>query len=133
MIVDSSEWDTPGYGLLSGVFERTAVSDIAWARLYEWRVDLARYWPAIAEQEIRVRGPRAEASLLRAWLNARLGRAIRPVEPADELAVRLGGEDLPPPRVPTPDPSALLSAELDRLDRDPIFEEAVRAAAYAQG
>jgi glucose-6-phosphate dehydrogenase assembly protein OpcA len=133
LIVDSSEWDEPGYGLLAGVFERTAVSDLAWARLYEWRVELARYWPAIAEQEIRVRGPRAEASLLRAWLNARLARAIRPVEPAEELGVRLGGEDLPQPSVPTLDQSRLLSAELDRFDRDPIFEEAVRAAAYAQG
>ena len=64
VIVDSSEWETLAYGLLAGVFERTAVSDLVWARTYEWRVELARYWPAISEQEIRVRGPRADASLL---------------------------------------------------------------------
>ncbi len=133
VIVDSSEWETLAYGLLAGVFERTAVSDLVWARTYEWRVELARYWPAISEQEIRVRGPRADASLLRAWLNARLNRAIRPVEPAEELGVRLGGEDLPPPSVPTADASALLSAELDRFGRDATYEEAVRAAAYALG
>ena len=131
VIVDSSEWHELLYGELARVFDRTAVSDIAWARTYDWRVELAKYWPAIREQEIRVRGPRAEATLLRAWLNARLDRAIRPIEPAPELGVRLGGEDLRPPRVPPPSASDLLSAELDRFSRDRIYEEAVAAAASA--
>jgi hypothetical protein len=129
LVVDSSEWDELAYGDLARTFGRTAVSDIAWARTLEWRAELAKYWPAIREQEIRVRGPRAEATLLRAWLNARLDRAIRPLEPAGEVSVRLGGEELRPPRTPVPDPSDLLSAELDKFGRDAVYEEAVAAAA----
>ncbi len=128
LIVDSSEWSEPRYEELQAVFGRTAVSDIAWARTLQWRTELARYWPAIREQEIHIRGPRAEGTLLRAWLNARLERAIRPIEEGKQLHVRLGGEKLPPPRDPDLDPSDLLSAELDRFGRDPIYEEAVRAA-----
>jgi hypothetical protein len=131
VIVDSSEWDELRYAELQWAFPVTAVSDIAWARIYEWRVELAKYWPSIREQEIRIRGPRAEATLLRAWLNVRLDRAIRPIEPAGEVGVRLGGEEIKPPRTPMPSPSDLLSAELDRFGRDPIYEEAVRAASGA--
>jgi hypothetical protein len=129
LIVDSSEWDELRYDELQGVFARTAVSDIAWARTLQWRIELARYWPGIREQEIHIRGPRAEGELLRAWLNARLDRAIRALEEGKELAVRLGGEKLPRPREPDLSPSDLLSAELDRFGRDPVYEEAVRAAA----
>jgi glucose-6-phosphate dehydrogenase assembly protein OpcA len=128
VIVDSSEWDELRYDELWEAFARTAVSDIAWARTYAWRIELARYWPTIREQEIRIRGPRAEATLLRAWLNTRLDRAIRPTEPAGELGVRLGGEQIRPPRSDAPSPSDLLSAELDRFGRDRIYEEAVSAA-----
>ena len=129
LVVDSAEWREPGSEALVKLFGRTAVSDIAWARTAPWRAELARYWPSIREQEIYVRGPRAEATLLRAWLGARLGRAIRSVETADELGVRLGGEELVPPRSGQATPSDLLSAELDRYGRDPIYEEAVAAAA----
>jgi hypothetical protein len=131
VIVDSSEWDELRYAELQWAFPVTAVSDIAWARIHEWRVELAKYWPSIREQEIRIRGPRAEATLLRAWLNVRLDRAIRPIEPAGEVGVRLGGEEIKPPRTPMPSPSDLLSAELDRFGREPIYEEAVRAASGA--
>jgi hypothetical protein len=127
VIVDSSEWEALRYAGLAQAFDRTAVSDIAWARLGDWRRELAGYWPAIREQEIRVRGPRAEATLLRGWLHARLGRAIRAIEPAGELGVRLGGEELPPPREEHASPSDLLSRELDRFTRDRIYEEAVLA------
>jgi hypothetical protein len=129
LIVDSSEWDEPRYDELLGIFGLTAVSDIAWARTLPWRMELARYWPGIREQEIHIRGPRAEGNLLRAWLNARLDRAIRSVEEGKHLSVRLGGEKLPTPREADLSPSDLLSAEIDRLGRDPIYEEAVRAAA----
>jgi hypothetical protein len=128
LVVDSSEWEELRYGELARVFERTAVSDIAWARTYDWRVIVAGCWPGIREQEIRVRGPRAEATLLRGWLKGRLGRAIRPVEPAGELGVRLGGEELPAPHELPRSPSDLLSAELDRFGRDRVYEEAVQAA-----
>jgi glucose-6-phosphate dehydrogenase assembly protein OpcA len=129
VVVDSSEWDELCYAELAEAFEQTAVSDIAWSRIYDWRVVLGGYWPAIREQEIRIRGPRAEASLLRGWLMAQLGRAVRPFEPAGDVTVRLGGEDLPPPRVETRSPSDLLSAELDHFGRDRVYEKAVRAAA----
>ena len=127
-VVDSSEWDEPRYQELSEVFETAAVSDIAWARTHDWRVKLAGCWPGIAEQEIHVRGPRAEAALVRGWLASRLRRTIRPVEPAGELGVRLGGEDLRPPHEPTRTPSDLLSAELDHFGRDRVYEAAVLAA-----
>ena len=63
VIVDSSEWESLRYHELADVFELTAVSDIAWARTDEWRIALAAHWPAIASQEIAIRGPRAEAAL----------------------------------------------------------------------
>jgi hypothetical protein len=129
VVVDSSEWDELRYRELSESFDRTALSDIAWARVYDWRVALAGYWPTVREQEIRVRGPRAEATLLRGWLAAQLRRAVRPVEPAGELAVRLGGEELPSPRTEPRSPSDLLSAELDRFARDRVYEAAVAASA----
>jgi hypothetical protein len=133
VIVDSAEWDELRYPELAGVFERAAVSDIAWARLEDWRVALAGYWPAIREQEIHVRGPRAEAALLRAWLRSRLGRAIRAAEPAGELGVRLGGEELPPPPEEPLSASDRLSRELDRFSRDRTYEESVLAVVEDPG
>jgi hypothetical protein len=129
LIVDSSEWDELRYDELAALFGRTAVSDIAWARTDDWRRALADCWPGIREQEIRIRGPRAEAELLRGWLNARLDRSVRPIEPASTLAVRLGGEQLPHPTDEAANPSDLLSAELDNYSRNPIYEAAVLAAA----
>jgi hypothetical protein len=131
LVVDSAEWGDLRYDDLAGELGRTAVSDIAWARTRPWRAELARTWPGIREQEIRIRGPRAEATLLRGWLNARLDRAINPIEAAAKLAVRLGGEELAPPRMPAPTASDLLSGELDRFGRDPIYEQALLAAAGA--
>jgi glucose-6-phosphate dehydrogenase assembly protein OpcA len=128
VIVDSSEWNNLAYHELAVSFGESAISDIAWARTTPWRIELARCWPAIAEQEIRIHGPRAEAVLLQGWLNARLERAIRPVEPAGELGVRLGGEELRPPKIAPLTPSDLLSAELDSFARDPVYEEAALAA-----
>ena len=131
VIVDSSEWDALRYPELAEVFETTAISDLAWARLHGWRLELASRWPEIREQEIRIRGPEAEAGLLRGWLASRLGRTVRPLEPADELGVRLGGEELRPPPGPEPTPSDLLSDQLDVFSRDRVYEEAVLAAASA--
>jgi hypothetical protein len=128
LVVDSGEWDELRYAELVDVFERTAVTDIAWARTTPWRALLARYWPGIREQEIRVRGPLAEGTLLRAWLAARLKRTIRPLEEAEALGVQLGGEVLPQPADDGKTPADLLSDELDRFGRDPVYEQAVRAA-----
>lgn len=131
IVIDSREWREPtrGYARLVELFDRVAVSDIAWSMTSAWRLTLAKLWPTIAEQEIRVRGPAAEASLLRAWLASRLRRAVRPVESADAIEVQLGGERIPPPRTEPMSPAELLSNELDKFSREPVYEEAVRAAA----
>ena len=118
----------PPRRVASAAFERTAVSDIAWARLRDWRIELAGRWPEIREQEIHVSGPRPEAALLRGWLAARLERTLRPLEEAPELGVRLGGEQLAAPHADPASPSDLLSAELDRFTRDRVYEQALLAA-----
>jgi hypothetical protein len=69
--------------------------------------------------------------LLRGWLGARLERTIRPVEPAGELIVAVGSDEVRVARAQQHSPSELLSGELDRFGRDRIYEEAVRNAATA--
>jgi hypothetical protein len=134
LIVDSTEWpNLPGpYAELAEVFDKVAVSDIAWARTSRWRRQLASLWPEIATVErIKVKGTAAQASLLAGWLRSRLGRAIElEHEPADTLGgVEIDGEATPFPPGDPPPPSDLLSEELDRFERDPVYEEAVRSAA----
>jgi glucose-6-phosphate dehydrogenase assembly protein OpcA len=131
LVVDSREWREPveSYKRLVEIFERVAVSDIAWSLTYDWRLELARLWPTIAEQEVRIRGPQAQAALLRGWLASRLRRPVRPVEPADDLGVQLGGERLATPQTEQLSPADLLSNELDRFSRDRIYEAAVRTVA----
>jgi glucose-6-phosphate dehydrogenase assembly protein OpcA len=129
LIVDSEEWEELRYAELTEVFDSVAVSDIAWRRTESWRFELAKHWPAIREQEVEVRGPRAEATLLRAWLCARLRRELPQIEIAKKVTVRLDGEEVPTPRPLYETPSDLLSAELDQFAHDPIYEEAVRTAA----
>jgi hypothetical protein len=134
VIVDSSEWGELRYDELAAAFPRTAVSDLVWARIHPWRVALAHRWPAIARQEVEIRGPRAEAALLRGWLGARLERALPPVTVADEIGVRVEGDEVAADNEPLGSPSDLLSAELDHTGRDSIYEQAVaRAAADARG
>jgi len=134
LIVDSGEWDDlPGdYGELSKSFDRTAVSDIAFRRSLRWRVMLAELWPGIADvKKVAVTGPKADALLLAGWLRSRLDRKVElDHEEADELrAVSIDGDPVTAPRGEMPDPSQLLSAELDQFGRDPVYEEAVRATA----
>ena len=131
LVVDSQEWDALRYDDLAKVFERTAVSDIAWRRTESWRFELARHWPDIRDQEIELSGPRAEATLLRAWLCSRLARPLEDIALAEapRVTVRLAGDDLPRPRPLYDTPSDLLSAELDQFARDRLYEEAARAAA----
>ena len=129
LVVDSREWREPveGYKRLVEIFDRVAVSDIAWSLTYQWRLELSKLWPTIAEQEVRIRGPQAQAALLRGWLTSRLRRPIRAVEPADDLGVQLGGERLAAPVTDQLSPAQLLSNELDRFTRDPIYEAAAAA------
>ena len=108
-----------------------AVSDIAWSRTSRWRSQLASLWPGIAGvQRIKVTGTEAQAHLLAGWLRSRLRREIElEHEPADSLVgVDVDGEPAPFPPGDPPDPSDLLSDELERFSRDRIYEEAVRAA-----
>jgi glucose-6-phosphate dehydrogenase assembly protein OpcA len=133
LIVDSTEWpDLPtSYRGLTEIFHRVAVSDIAWARTSRWRPMLASLWPEIAGvQRIRVTGTAAQAHLLAGWLRSRLNH---PVELEHDSADRLVGVDIdgePAPFPPGDPPTAadVLSEELDTFGRDPIYEEAVRAA-----
>lgn len=120
LVVDSAEWpDVPAaYARLAALFDRIACSDIAWRRTLAVRRALAAQWPGIAERrDVRVAAAPGAVELLEGWLRSRLGRDVRVV--ADEDA------DL---RVEEQEASALLSAELDELGRDPIYEDAVRAA-----
>jgi glucose-6-phosphate dehydrogenase assembly protein OpcA len=133
LIVDSTEW--PGlpapYARLAEFFDRVAASDIAWARTERWRRQLATLWPAIAGvRRIRVTGTAAQAHLLAGWLRSRVGRSDVELEhePDDRLrGVEVDGEPAPFPPGDPPDPSELLSDELDRFGRDRIYEDAVRA------
>ena len=134
LIVDSTEWDElpTAYGHLAGVFDRVVVSDIAWARTSRWRRQLATLWPGIENVgRIRVTGTAAQAELLAGWLRSRLARPIElEHEPADHLeAVEIDGKPAPFPPGDPPPPSDLLSEELDRFERDRVYEEAVRSAA----
>jgi glucose-6-phosphate dehydrogenase assembly protein OpcA len=132
LIVDSREWEDPDRDLprLPELFDRIAVSDIAWARLEPWRAAIARLWPGIAGVEsVRVSGPRAEALLLAGWLGGRLGRDVE-LEHARENeldAVELDGDEVDPGPLPEKSPSDLLSDQLDVFARDRIYEEAVRS------
>jgi hypothetical protein len=134
LIVDSTEWDdVPGaYGELSQLFERVAVSDIAWARTERWRSLLASLWPDIKDaKQLRVRGTRAQGCLLAGWLTSRLGHDVScEVEEREKIeGIDVDGVAAPFPPGDPPDPSDVLSAELDRFGRDRIYEAAAIAAA----
>ena len=115
LVVDSAEWaDVPeAYQPLSAIFDRVAVSDIAWRRTEPWREALAHGWPELPE---RIAGPPAEASLVAGWILSRSGRAVA-VEMAGEL-----------PLATADDPSELLSEELDVFGRNRVYEAAASSA-----
>jgi hypothetical protein len=135
LIVDSTEWDDLPYpySRLAELFDRTAVSDIAWARTSRWRTILASLWPDIASVgTVRVHGTAAQAHLIAGWLRSRLERPEIAVEhlPADRLeGMDLDGEPVSFPPGDPPLPSSVLSDELDRFTRDRAYEAAVLAAA----
>ena len=134
LIVDSTEW--PGlpaaYGRLAALFDAVTVSDIAWTRTERWRSLLASLWPDIGDvQSIRVRGTRAQGLLIAGWLTSRLGHRVAvEVDERERLeGIDVDGEAAPFPAGDPPNPSDVLSAELDRFSRDAIYEAAVVAAA----
>jgi hypothetical protein len=116
LVVDSGEWRHPAaaYAKLPALFDRVAVSDIAWRRTLPWRRELGRAWPDLPE---RLVGPPAETALLAGWLRSRAGVDVE-IEPAPQLPV--GGDRRS---------SDLLSEELDVFVRDPVYEAAVQEAA----
>ena len=133
LVVDSSEWRglPRAYTNLASLFDRIAVSDIAWGRSLAWRGRLASLWPEVkAAKRVSVTGPKADALLLAGWLRSRLKRDVklsyRAAAQLEQVAV--DGEPVPPPRGPTLDASDLLSAELDVFGRDRIYEAAVTSA-----
>ncbi len=133
LVVDSEEWDDLpfAYKKLAGEIGRTAISDIAWQRLLPWRAALSKLWPGIADAStLHVAGPKAEALLLAAWLQTRLGRGDLLLEhdeaPALEL-VSVDRQEVVPTDLDPLSPSDLLSNELDRFGHDPIYEQALKS------
>jgi Glucose-6-phosphate dehydrogenase subunit N-terminal domain/Glucose-6-phosphate dehydrogenase subunit C-terminal domain len=133
LITYSSEWpDVPrAYDDLAQCFDRAACSDIAWRRTDRWRGQLAGLWPEIAEvKRLTVVGPAAEAYLLTGWLRSRLDTDVELQHEEAESLERIDadGTAVPEPLGVEPTPSDLLSAELDVLERDRIYEAAAVAA-----
>lgn len=136
LVVDSSEWEglPAAYEPWAGLFDRVAVSDIAWTRSRDWRVRLASLWPGIRHVgRLEVTGPAAEALLLTGWLRSRLGKQValehRPGKTLRRVAI--DGSRIDPPAGETPSASELLSEQLDVFGRDPVYEAAVLAVADA--
>ncbi len=134
LVVDSSEWRSvpSSYERLATLFPRIAVSDIAWRRTLLWRAALAARWPGLRTVErVTIEGPAADAQLLAGWLRSRLRRDVALTRRAAEevTAIRLDGEPVEAPIGAPASRSELLSAELDALARDPVYEAAVRAPA----
>jgi glucose-6-phosphate dehydrogenase assembly protein OpcA len=133
LIVDSAEWRglTAGLAALPRLFGRVSVSDLTYRRALPWRARLAELWPGIRTADtLRVTGPRADAVLLAGWLRSRLRRDVRLVHRrAPSLAaVAVDGAEVDPPETPAEAPSDWLSAELEVLGRDRVYEAAVRRA-----
>ena len=134
LIVDSTEWPDPpsAYARLAELFGRVVVSDIAWERTERWRSLLASLWPDIGRvRALTVHGTLAQGNLLAGWLRSRLGQDVAlDVEEREQIeGIELDGQPAPFPPGTPPNASDVLSAQLDRFGRDPVYEAAVEAAA----
>jgi glucose-6-phosphate dehydrogenase assembly protein OpcA len=132
LVFDSGEWKglPASYGELASLFDRVAVSDIAWTRTAGWRLRLAGHWPGVRRPEtLHVTGPESDALLLAGWLRSRLRCKVELVrrEAKSVRRVAVDGTVVEPPPGPAPTPSDLLSEQLDVFGRDPIYEAAVKA------
>jgi glucose-6-phosphate dehydrogenase assembly protein OpcA len=129
-VVDSNEWTglPAAYSCLTDLFGGPAVSDLAWRRTLPWRVRIAELWPGVKSiRKLRVEGPKADALLLAGWLRCRLHREIALTHRAAEsvAGVWVDGVPVAPPFTDKPTGSQLLSAELDTLARDRVYEAAI--------
>jgi hypothetical protein len=134
LIVDSTEWEhlPHGYAQLANEFDHVVVSDIAWERTERWRTLLASLWPEIASvTAITVHGTAAQGHLLAGWLRSRLAHDVSlEIDECERLeGIDLDGKPAPFPPGKPPGASDVLSAQLDRFTREPVYEDAVRAAA----
>ena len=132
LVLDSREWTDvrADFSRLPTLFDRVAVSDIAWARTIPWRAGVAALWPDVAEAAVvRVAGPEPEALLLQGWLSTRLRHEVElEHEPAGEVErVEVDGREARPGRDEPKTSSDLLSDELEIFGRDRVYEEAVRS------
>jgi hypothetical protein len=112
------------------LFDRIAVSDIAYGRGLGWRARLAELWPEIKKaKRLSVTGPKADGLLLSGWLRSRLRKDVQLTHRASRTLDRVlvDGEPVRPPRISAIDQSDLLSAELDTFGRDPVYEASVSA------
>jgi glucose-6-phosphate dehydrogenase assembly protein OpcA len=138
LVVDSTEWRAPAgaYGRLAEVFPRIAVSDLAYRRTLGWKVRLSELWPGVRRvRTLAVTAPKADAVLLHAWLCSRLRRDVElrwtRADAPTAVAVAVDGVPVALPVGGIPSGPDLLSAELDVLGHDPVYEAAVRRAARA--
>ena len=136
LIVDSTEWDDLPYPYrqLAELFDRTAVSDIAWARTSRWRALLASLWPDDRRRRDRsaCTARAAQALLLAGWLRSRLGRDDIDARARRRASGSRASTSTASRRRSRPAtrriPSDVLSDELDRFTRDPVYEAAVLAS-----
>ena len=133
LVVDSNEWPDPaaGYQRLLPAFDRVSASDLSYRRTLGWKVRLAELWPEIRSmRHLSVTGPKSDALLLAGWLRTRLHREIElQWSKADQpTAVSVDGAAVEHPIGGIPSGPDLLSAELDVLARDRVYEAAVRGA-----
>ena len=110
----------------AGLFDRIAVSDLAWARGLPFRAGLADLWPFEAKVlRVAARAPTPRCS----WLRSRLKKDAKlPPRRARELrSAEIDGMPVRIRRRHMRSPSDLLSDELEVFTRDPIYEAAVRS------
>ena len=134
LVVDSSEWRgaPAAYAPLAALFDRVAVSDIAFSRTLPWRRRLAELWPAIGTIETAAgrRAPGGRRARRRLAAGPAEARGVSDAARCRCRHARSGSTaSRSRRRASRSSPSELLSAELDQFGRDRVYEAAVRAVA----
>lgn len=157
LLVDSKELGDVGcFAGLAELARRHVVVDLSWSRLRPWRELLAAVYRGEAATHAEVSGKEGPRHLLAGWLSSRLalGRAVFTLADARHVSVRLTGpgvaywvdregderlvragaavENGPSfaDVLPLPDESLpwSLAAALTHLERDRVWEQALRAS-----